>query len=88
NFVFTNIDHDGMLDGANRDEAIWVGKAAGESGEGGVILSGGIGSLSHLQALAELRSQLALERLDGVIVGKALYEQRFTVAEALQALAG
>jgi phosphoribosylformimino-5-aminoimidazole carboxamide ribotide isomerase len=88
NFVFTNIDHDGMLDGATRDEAIWVGTAAGESGEGGVILSGGIGELSHLQALAELKSELALERLDGVIVGKALYERRFTVAEALQALAG
>ena len=88
NFVFTNIDHDGMLDGANRDEAIWVGGAAGESGQGGVILSGGIGELSHLQALVELKAQLALERLDGVIVGKALYEQRFTVAEALQALAG
>jgi phosphoribosylformimino-5-aminoimidazole carboxamide ribotide isomerase len=87
NFVFTNIDHDGMLDGANRDEAIWVGTAAGESGEGGVILSGGIGELSHLQALAELKSELALERLDGVIVGKALYERRFTVAEALAALA-
>jgi phosphoribosylformimino-5-aminoimidazole carboxamide ribotide isomerase len=88
NFVFTNIDHDGMLDGATRGEAIWVGTAAGESGEGGVILSGGIGELSHLQALAALKSELALERLDGVIVGKALYERRFTVAEALQALAG
>jgi phosphoribosylformimino-5-aminoimidazole carboxamide ribotide isomerase len=87
-FVYTNIDHDGMLDGANRDEAIWVGKAAGESGEGGVILSGGIGELSHLQALAGLRYKLGLEHLDGVIVGKALYEQRFTVQEALQALAG
>ena len=81
-FVFTNIDHDGMLDGPDREEAIWVGGAAGESGQGSVILSGGIGELEHLQALARLRAEQQLERLDGVIVGKALYEQRFTVAEA------
>jgi phosphoribosylformimino-5-aminoimidazole carboxamide ribotide isomerase len=83
-FVFTNIDHDGMLDGANRDEAISVARAA----EGGsVIYSGGIGELAHLQALAELKAELGLTRLDGVIVGKALYEQRFTVAEAIATLA-
>jgi phosphoribosylformimino-5-aminoimidazole carboxamide ribotide isomerase len=84
NFVFTNIDHDGMLDGANRDEAISVAQAASD---GSVIYSGGIGELAHLQALAELKSELRLERLDGVIVGKALYEQRFTVAEAIATLA-
>jgi phosphoribosylformimino-5-aminoimidazole carboxamide ribotide isomerase len=83
NFVFTNIDHDGMLDGANRDEAISVARAAAD---GSVIYSGGIGELSHLQALAELKAELGLARLDGVIVGKALYEQRFTVAEAIATL--
>jgi phosphoribosylformimino-5-aminoimidazole carboxamide ribotide isomerase len=83
NFVFTNIDHDGMLDGPNRDEAVLATSAAGE---GTVILSGGIGEITHLQALARLREEQHLDRLDGVIVGKALYEQRFTVAEALVAL--
>jgi phosphoribosylformimino-5-aminoimidazole carboxamide ribotide isomerase len=84
NFVFTNVDHDGMLDGANRDEVAWVAQAA----EGGsVIFSGGIGSRKDLQALAELRRELALDALDGVIVGTALYEERFTVAEAKAALA-
>ena len=39
-FVFTNIDHDGMLDGANRDEVAWVARAVGD---GSVIISGGIG---------------------------------------------
>jgi phosphoribosylformimino-5-aminoimidazole carboxamide ribotide isomerase len=83
-FVFTNIDHDGMLDGANRDEVAWVAQAA----EGGsVIFSGGIGTRADLQALADLRRELGLEALDGVIVGTALYEQRFTVAEAKEALA-
>jgi phosphoribosylformimino-5-aminoimidazole carboxamide ribotide isomerase len=82
-FLFTNIDHDGMLDGANRDEVIGVARAAGG---GSVIVSGGIGSLEDLRALAALRTELGLTGLDGVIVGKALYEGRFTVAEALEAL--
>jgi phosphoribosylformimino-5-aminoimidazole carboxamide ribotide isomerase len=84
-FVFTNIDHDGMLDGPDRDEAEMVARAAGD---GSVILSGGIGEVEHLRAIAQLRAEQQLDSLDGVIVGKALYEQRFTVAEALQALAG
>ena len=85
NFVFTNIDHDGMLDGANRDEAIWV---AGAAGEGEVIYSGGIGALADLELLASLRAELELERMVGVIVGTALYEGRFTVAQAQTVLDG
>lgn len=84
-FVFTNIDHDGMLDGPNRDEVVWVAKAAGE---GSLIYSGGIGALSDLEALASLREELELDRLAGVIVGKALYERRFTIDEAHAALDG
>ncbi len=84
-FVFTNIDRDGMLEGANREEAIWAARAAGK---GSVIYSGGIGALADLEQLAALRSELGLEGLAGVIVGKALYERRFTVAEALRALEG
>ena len=45
-----------------------------------VVASGGVGSLDHLRTLA------AVGTLDGVIVGKALYEGRFTVAEALGVL--
>jgi phosphoribosylformimino-5-aminoimidazole carboxamide ribotide isomerase len=75
-FVYTNIDHDGMLDGPDLDDAAGAAEAAGERN---LIISGGVGTLEHLRALNELP-------LDGVIVGKALYEQRFTVAEALAAL--
>lgn len=74
--VYTNIDHDGMLDGPDRADAAQAARAAGE---GNLILSGGVGELEHLTALNGLD-------LDGVIVGKALYERRFTVAEALAAL--
>jgi phosphoribosylformimino-5-aminoimidazole carboxamide ribonucleotide (ProFAR) isomerase len=76
-FVYTNIDHDGMLDGPDLDDAAAAAEAAGE---GNLILSGGVGSLEHLRTLKGLP-------LDGVIVGKALYEQRFTVAQALELLA-
>jgi phosphoribosylformimino-5-aminoimidazole carboxamide ribotide isomerase len=84
NFVFTNVDHDGMLDGANREEVAWVARAAAH---GSVIFSGGVGTRGDLEALACLRAELELEALDGVIVGTALYEGRFTVAEGIAALA-
>lgn len=84
NFVFTNIDHDGMLDGANREEVQWVAEAVGE---GSLIFSGGIGTLADLEGLRALRQELDLQALEGVIVGTALYEGRFTIAEAQEALA-
>ncbi|HEV2974982.1 MAG TPA: 1-(5-phosphoribosyl)-5-[(5-phosphoribosylamino)methylideneamino]imidazole-4-carboxamide isomerase [Solirubrobacteraceae bacterium] len=82
-FVYTNIDHDGMLDGPDLDDATAIARAVGD---GELILSGGIGELEHLRALVRLRSEQGLDGLDGVIVGKALYEHRFTVAEAQRAL--
>ncbi|MEA2313609.1 MAG: phosphoribosyl isomerase [Solirubrobacteraceae bacterium] len=83
NFVFTDIDRDGMLDGASLGEVL---AAASAAMEGSMIYSGGIGSLADLRALAALRSEHELDALAGVIVGKALYERRFTVAEAHAAL--
>ena len=84
-FVYTNIDHDGMLDGIDPQDAASAVRAVDD---GRLILSGGIGELEHLRAIAELRTEQQLEGLDGVIVGKALYERRFTVAEALAVLGG
>ncbi|MEI8286462.1 MAG: HisA/HisF-related TIM barrel protein [Actinomycetes bacterium] len=45
-----------------------------------VVASGGVGALDHLKELA------AVVGLDGVIVGKAIYENKFTVNDALQVL--
>ncbi|HWF31904.1 MAG TPA: 1-(5-phosphoribosyl)-5-[(5-phosphoribosylamino)methylideneamino]imidazole-4-carboxamide isomerase [Solirubrobacteraceae bacterium] len=84
-FVYTNIDHDGMLDGIDPEDAASAVRAVDD---GKLILSGGIGELQHLRAIAALRSERQLDGLDGVIVGKALYERRFTVAEALTVLDG
>ena len=50
-----------------------------------VVASGGVGTLDHLRALAALDA--GGHRLAGVVVGKALYEGRFTLAEALAAMA-
>ena len=49
---------------------------------GRFLYSGGIGSMADIEGLASLRQV----NLAGVIVGKALYEGRFTVAEAQAAL--
>jgi phosphoribosylformimino-5-aminoimidazole carboxamide ribotide isomerase len=76
--VFTNVDRDGMLEGPDLEEVRRVAQAVG----GSMIYSGGIGQLADLEGLAGLREA----SLEGVIVGKALYEHRFTVAQALAAL--
>jgi phosphoribosylformimino-5-aminoimidazole carboxamide ribotide isomerase len=82
--AYTNVDRDGMLAGLNVDDLVWVAKAAKP---GHLVYSGGIGARSDLEHLAKLRAEHMLDSLDGVIVGKALYERRFTIKEAHEALA-
>ncbi len=77
-FVYSSIERDGMLAGPNLDEVRQVAAAV----RGTFIYSGGISSLEDLRALAGLRQV----NLTGVIVGKALYEERFDVAAAQAAL--
>ena len=77
-FVYSSIDRDGMLSGPDLEAARAVAGAV----RGTFIYSGGIGSLADLRALVGLRQV----NLSGVIVGKALYEQRFSVGEGQQAL--
>lgn len=50
-----------------------------------VIASGGVGTLDHLRTLSSL--DVAGRRLEGVIVGRALYDGSFTIDEALAAIA-
>jgi phosphoribosylformimino-5-aminoimidazole carboxamide ribotide isomerase len=79
-FVYSNVDRDGMLEGIDADEVRDVAQVV----RGRFIYSGGIGSLADLAALVAIRQV----NLAGVIVGKALYERRFTVAEAQAVLDG
>jgi phosphoribosylformimino-5-aminoimidazole carboxamide ribotide isomerase len=76
--IYTNVDRDGMLEGPDLAEVERVAQAVA----GSIVYSGGIGALADLEGLAALGART----LDGVIVGKALYERRFTVAEASAAL--
>ncbi len=75
-FVYTSVDRDGTMRGPDTEALRAVSEAAGGAP---VLYSGGIGALSDLEALAD-------QPIDGVIVGKALYERRFSVAEARRAL--
>jgi phosphoribosylformimino-5-aminoimidazole carboxamide ribotide isomerase len=78
-FIFTPIEVDGTLAGPGLRELATVAGSTGAS----VIYSGGIGTLEDLEALREQ----AAPNVEGVIVGRALYEGRFTVADAIGALA-
>lgn len=77
-FVYSSIDRDGTLTGPDLKAARGVAEAV----RGTFFYSGGISSTDDLRALAELRQV----NLAGVIVGKALYEQRFSVAEGQRTL--
>jgi phosphoribosylformimino-5-aminoimidazole carboxamide ribotide isomerase len=81
NFIYTDVDRDGMLNGPDRDEVERISQLVGGDT---FLYSGGIGTLEDLRVLAGL----GLPNLAGVIVGKALYEQRFGIAAAQAALDG
>jgi phosphoribosylformimino-5-aminoimidazole carboxamide ribotide isomerase len=81
-FVVTDIARDGTLGGPDVDGLRdMVGATPVD-----VIASGGVGTLDDLAALARIEAEG--RRLGGVISGKALYEGRLGVAEAVAALAG
>lgn len=72
-FVYSSIERDGMLGGPDLEGVRAVAAAV----RGTFVYSGGVSSLDDLRALMDLRQV----NLGGVIVGKALYERRFTVGE-------
>jgi len=74
-FLYTDVARDGTQVGPN---LVATGELAGATTIP-VLASGGVGSLSHLSALARLRN------VAGVIVGRALYEKAFTLDEAIAA---
>lgn len=78
-FMYTNVDRDGTLEGPDLDEV----KRISDTVRGRFLYSGGIAALEDLRALKELR----LVNLAGVVSGKALYEKRFSVEDGMAALA-
>ena len=76
--IYTDVARDGMLVGPNVEQTRLLARESGLK----VTASGGVSSLADLERL----KHLAPLGVDGVIVGKALYERRFTFAEAARAL--
>lgn len=72
--IYTDVSTDGTLQGPNLEA---IGRLI-KSLRIPVIASGGVGSLDDLRSLAKLGAT-------GVIVGKALYERRFTLEQAIEA---
>lgn len=76
-FLCTAIEVDGTMEGPAIDQLGEIATATSSK----IIASGGVGTLAHLKSLSS-----SLPTLDGAIVGRALYEQRFTVKQAIEAL--
>jgi phosphoribosylformimino-5-aminoimidazole carboxamide ribotide isomerase len=77
-FLCTAIEVDGTMEGPARGQLSEIAAAT----DAQVIASGGVGDLTHLESLAGE----APANVEGAIVGRALYERKFTVAEAIEAL--
>jgi phosphoribosylformimino-5-aminoimidazole carboxamide ribotide isomerase len=74
--IYTDIKRDGMLTGPNIEQTVALARATGVH----VSASGGVSSLADIARLLEAGEPL----VDSVIVGKALYEKKFTLKEALR----
>jgi len=75
--IYTDIAHDGMLTGPNLEALRRMTQATRHP----LIASGGIATLDDLKRIAALERS----RVVGALIGKALYEGRFSLAEAIAA---
>ena len=73
--IYTDIARDGRLEGVNLELTRKIAIASGAR----VTASGGVSSLEDISRLCELE----VDGVDSVIVGKALYEGRFSIEEVL-----
>ncbi|MBE9558743.1 MAG: 1-(5-phosphoribosyl)-5-[(5-phosphoribosylamino)methylideneamino]imidazole-4-carboxamide isomerase [Proteobacteria bacterium] len=72
--IYTDIDRDGVLQGANIPATAELARAVSIP----VIASGGVSSLTDIRAL------IAEKKIAGAIIGRALYDGRIDLAEALK----
>lgn len=80
--IYTDIERDGMLAGPNLEMSAELAERTGVE----VVVSGGIGGPADLRALAAAAEQHP--GIVGVIAGKAIYEGRIDLQEALEVLRG
>jgi phosphoribosylformimino-5-aminoimidazole carboxamide ribotide isomerase len=78
--IYTDIERDGMLGGVNLEATLALARAVSVP----VIASGGVASLDDLAAL----SAISAEGIEGVIIGRALYDGRIDPARALKLAGG
>lgn len=76
--IYTNVARDGVLQGPDVDASLNLAKAVSIP----VIVSGGVSSLNDIKACKKTGV------FEGVIAGRAIYEGRFTVSEAISVLKG
>jgi phosphoribosylformimino-5-aminoimidazole carboxamide ribotide isomerase len=74
--IYTDISRDGSLQGVNIEQTINFAKSISHP----VIASGGVSSLEEIVKL----SDEFVNGVEGVIIGRALYDKKFTFSEALQ----
>ena len=74
--ICTDVSRDGTLSGANLHFLSDVLKVTSMN----VILSGGVSDIRDIKETAKVKAK----NFEGIIVGKALYEQRFTLTEAIK----
>jgi phosphoribosylformimino-5-aminoimidazole carboxamide ribotide isomerase len=73
--LFTDVDGDGLLGGVN----VAATKALAQAVRIPVIASGGVGSIADIDALVAAREP----NIEGVVIGRALYDGRIDATEAL-----
>jgi phosphoribosylformimino-5-aminoimidazole carboxamide ribotide isomerase len=73
--IYTDVSRDGMLTGVNIDQTCLIAETSGLK----ITASGGVASLADLERLRAVSHR----GVDSVIVGKALYEGRFTLPDAI-----
>ena len=72
--IYTDIGRDGTLSGPNIEETLTLATSTSIP----VILSGGIGSLADIEAVKQ-----SGDSITGIVLGKALYENKITATDAL-----
>lgn len=80
--IFTEISRDGMLEGLDLEQTADLARKLSIP----VIASGGVGSAQHLRDFRKIAQEVP--GLEGVIVGRALYDGRVSLEEALSIVEG
>jgi phosphoribosylformimino-5-aminoimidazole carboxamide ribotide isomerase len=80
--LYTDIERDGTEVGPNIPATATLAKASGLD----VLASGGVGTLDHVRQLARASRDVG-GKIRGVVLGRALHEQRFSLAAASEAAA-